>query len=689
MSNRSSIAVALVALLLGGPAAAGPARSPAGAARAARPATTRPAPVRAHAGPAVYRPRHPRAVAVIGHGGNDVEIARRLALGGHAVAPQGRGDLAGTIDRLAAKPGERTVWLTAPVDDHVIALLADELAPGDIVIDSSDGGDVATAEARAKRLAAKGVALLDVGVSGRVDGLERGFGLAIGGDRAAVRRATPLFQSVAPGARRGWAHIRDERGAGVIGGGKLVRTVEGAVDNAFRVALREGLDVLSKGKVMVDPQRALDAWQVGSILTSELVGATLDLVSSGGGYQSITERDVAPGKATQLGAIESGMPSLTLSSALHEQLRSPKVTPEARSPRAAQRAGAGRAALDREVPTVYRPRRSVSVGVVGLGRIGSGVARRMLLGGHQVVGFNKSNDGRAEVKAGGGTITESLEQLVAALPTVPGQPRAVFIYLPAGEITESTIARLADLLAPGDIIVDGGNSEFTRSIATGEKLKRKGIELVDVGTSGGIFGFQNGYSMMVGGSNKAVEHLTPVFQSLAPGARTGWAHMRDAAGAGIPGGGHFTKMVHNAIEYAWMSAMAEGLDHLAYGPAKIDRRTALKVWDERGPLSSLITAITRRQLDGDPTFRKYGALTNEVPDTGEGRATLRYATESEIPTQVLNAGLQQRFYSQALLNDRTDLGRVQAQQRRGFGGHKAVLAPAATPTSAPAATPAR
>jgi 6-phosphogluconate dehydrogenase len=642
--------------------------------------------------PRVYRPKRKLAVAMLGTGGSSKGIARRLALGGHSVVEVKSGakskkkrlkKIAKLVKSLPTKQeGEpRVVWLGDGVSNAEIKLLASQLTPGDVIVDGGQGSPERAAK-RAALLAQHKVDFVDVGVSGSPDGYQRGYGLSIGGKTSVVKRLKPMFQSIAPSKKKGWAHIKDVNGKGVVGGGHMVRRIEGAVDASFRTALREGLDLIANGKVKTSPKQALKAWQEGSILTSELAGVALDMVSESGNYQSLSERSLEDSEWVAQHSIANGMPNLTLSATHMDQVaasnaskqkrkrsktKKERLSQRLRSPTGAKRARSGSKMLTRTKPKPYKPKRKINVGVIGLGRMGGGVAARLVLGGHKVAGFDPTEAARTELEKNGGQSAESLKALVDAVPREEGKPRVMWMYLPAGPITDNTVKELSKLLEPGDIIVDGGNSEFKHSAKHAKKLAKKGIHFVDVGTSGGVLGYTNGYSLMVGGHNKAVKHLVPAIQTLAPGPKTGWAHIRDRKGRGIPGGGHMVKAIHNAIEYAWMASLAEGLDTLGRGPHAIDRKQVLKVWDERSSVASFLTAVTRRQFEGDPEFE---GLANKVPDTGEGRSTMNYAVKSQVPVQVLSAGLRQRFFSQRLLDGNTDVGRHQQQQRRGFGGHQ-------------------
>jgi 6-phosphogluconate dehydrogenase len=320
----------------------------------------------------------------------------------------------------------------------------------------------------------------------------------------------------------------------------------------------------------------------------------------------------------------------------------------------------------------------MQVGMVGLGRMGANMARRLMRGGHQIVGYASDPDGVKAIAADGGTGTTTLDDLVRALRP----PRVVWVMVPAGTATEQVVTDLAKRMSSGDTIVDGGNSFYKDDVRRMKMLRPNGIHYVDVGTSGGVWGLERGYCLMIGGEREIVERLEPIFKTLAPGsgsiARTPG---REAVGTtaeqgylhcGPAGAGHFVKMIHNGIEYGLMQAYAEGLDILKNAGAKglepdlryeLSIRDIAEVWRRGSVVSSWLLDLTAQALAENPTLSNYSGV---VADSGEGRWTVMAAVEEGVPADVLSASLYARFRSR---QDHTFAEKVLSAMRQKFGGH--------------------
>jgi 6-phosphogluconate dehydrogenase len=321
----------------------------------------------------------------------------------------------------------------------------------------------------------------------------------------------------------------------------------------------------------------------------------------------------------------------------------------------------------------------MQLGIVGLGRMGSNIAARLLKAGHAVVVYDANPAPGQALARQGATAVASLEDLVAGLE----HPAAVWSMLPAGEITEQTVARLGELLGRGDCVIDGGNAFYKDDIRRAKALAEKGIDYIDCGTSGGIWGLERGYCMMIGGAQAAVERLDPIFAALAPGfgdvprtqgregaesqAERGYIH------AGPAGAGHFVKMVHNGIEYGLMQAYAEGFDILRNKNSEAlpeDERFALnlpdiaEVWRRGSVVSSWLLDLGAIALAGDADLAGFSGF---VEDSGEGRWTVEAAIEEAVPAEVLTSALYTRFRSR---QEHTFAERMLSAMRFGFGGHK-------------------
>jgi 6-phosphogluconate dehydrogenase len=292
----------------------------------------------------------------------------------------------------------------------------------------------------------------------------------------------------------------------------------------------------------------------------------------------------------------------------------------------------------------------VRIGMVGLGRMGSGMTRRLLRDGHEVVVHDLSHDAMAAAAQEGAEPARSLDELVAALTP----PRPVWVMIPA-VVTGSALDTLGRLLSPADVIVDGGNSRYTDTLARAEALAAGGIGLVDAGTSGGVWGLEEGYCLMVGGARDDVALVEPAFVALAPPG--GYAHV------GPTGSGHYVKMVHNGVEYALMQAYAEGFELLVNGPFDVDPGQIAELWRHGSVIRSWLLDLAARALDEDPKLER---LSGYVDDSGEGRWALETAIQHAVPTPAIAAALFARFSSRA-----PDAfgNRLLAALRNQFGGH--------------------
>jgi len=321
----------------------------------------------------------------------------------------------------------------------------------------------------------------------------------------------------------------------------------------------------------------------------------------------------------------------------------------------------------------------MQIAVVGLGRMGANISRRLMKAGHHCVVFDIAVQARAALAREGATAASSLEQLVQALSD---KPRAVWIMLPAGHITEQTVEQLGSVLERDDIVIDGGNSFYKDDIRRAASLAQRGVRYVDCGTSGGVWGIDRGYCMMIGGPKAAVEHLDPIFMALAPGlgtiTRTPGREGRDARPergylhAGPSGAGHFVKMVHNGIEYGLMQAYAEGFDILRNKDStdlpeaeRFDLNIAdiAEVWRRGSVISSWLLDLGAAALAQDPHLAGFSGY---VQDSGEGRWTVEAAIEEAVPAEVLSQALYARFRSR---QQHTFAEKVLSAMRLGFGGH--------------------
>ena len=297
--------------------------------------------------------------------------------------------------------------------------------------------------------------------------------------------------------------------------------------------------------------------------------------------------------------------------------------------------------------------------MIGLGRMGMNMARRLLQGGHQVVAYNRTPDKVAQIVAEGAEGAASIQDLVTRL----APPRIVWLMLPAGSIVDEHIATLTPLLAPGDIIIEGGNSRFTDDIRRAEALKQQSIHYLDAGVSGGIWGLQVGYCTMVGGDEAVFDRLRPIFTTLAPA--DGFLY------CGPAGAGHFVKMIHNGIEYGMMQAYGEGFALLEASPYRdhFDYQQIARLWNQGSVVRSWLLELLERSFAGDPRLDN---LTGYVDDSGEGRWTVEQAVSSGVAAPVIALSLFSRFQSR---DDNSFANRVLAALRQEFGGHAVKASP--------------
>lgn len=298
----------------------------------------------------------------------------------------------------------------------------------------------------------------------------------------------------------------------------------------------------------------------------------------------------------------------------------------------------------------------MQIGLIGLGKMGANMARRLVRGGHQVVAFNRNFSVTEALRDEiGVTAVRTLAELAAALPS----PRVAWVMVPAGAATEAVIAELSELFAPGDTIIDGGNTFYKDDIRRAAALKEKGIHYVDVGTSGGVWGLKEGYSLMIGGDPEAVQPLRPLFETLAPAPDKGWGHV------GGVGAGHFVKMIHNGIEYGLMQAYAEGFEILrAKREYALDLHQVAQIWRHGSVVRSWLLDLTANALAEDPELSE---IAGYVPDSGEGRWTVFEAVDLDVPAPVITLSLQQRFISR---QEESYAAKLLAAMRNQFGGHE-------------------
>ncbi|HEY0877704.1 MAG TPA: decarboxylating 6-phosphogluconate dehydrogenase [Zeimonas sp.] len=296
----------------------------------------------------------------------------------------------------------------------------------------------------------------------------------------------------------------------------------------------------------------------------------------------------------------------------------------------------------------------MQLGMIGLGRMGANLATRLVRAGHRVVGYDPEPDARQALAQGGGEPVDSLEKLVAALE----KPRAVWTMVPAGAITERTIDALRGLLARGDTIIDGGNSFYKDSQRRARGCAERGVDFVDAGTSGGVWGLAEGYSLMIGGDEEVVERLRPIFEALAPAPDRGWGHV------GPSGAGHFTKMVHNGVEYGLMQAYAEGFSLLSHkADFDLDLHQVAEIWRHGSVVRSWLLDLAARAFEENPTLE---GIAPYVEDSGEGRWTVAEAIELNVAAPVITQSLIERLRSR---DDDSFSDKLLAALRNQFGGH--------------------
>ena len=303
----------------------------------------------------------------------------------------------------------------------------------------------------------------------------------------------------------------------------------------------------------------------------------------------------------------------------------------------------------------------MELGFIGLGRMGANMVERLLRGGHRIVAYNRTPDKTREAAEHGAIATFSLQELVDNLQE---RPRAVWIMVPAGDPTMQQITNLIPLLQPGDIVIDGGNSNFRDTIARSKILAEHDLNYFDVGTSGGIWGLENGYCMMMGGKREIFEHLRPLFSTLAPN-ENGYDYF------GTHGAGHFTKMVHNGIEYGMMQAYAEGFEIIKNSDYTVDNSRLAQVWNNGSVVRSWLLELAQRafEQEGDDLERIRGY----VEDSGEGRWTVLEAIASSTPAPIITLSLMARFTSR---QEESFAAQVTAALRNQFGGHAVRVADA-------------
>lgn len=292
--------------------------------------------------------------------------------------------------------------------------------------------------------------------------------------------------------------------------------------------------------------------------------------------------------------------------------------------------------------------------MIGLGKMGANMATRLLRGGHRVVAYDLNEDAIQAAEAAGAGGARTLDEVAAKLPS----PRAIWVMVPSGDPTENTINALAEHLSSGDIILDGGNSNYKDTMRRAATLREKGLYFVDVGTSGGVWGLTEGYSMMIGGDQAVVERLRPIFETLAPAPDKGWGHV------GPNGAGHFVKMVHNGIEYGLMQAYAEGFELMGHKTAfGLDLHQIAQIWRYGSVVRSWLLDLSANALAENPALEGIAAY---VPDSGEGRWTVAEAIELNCSIPVITMALERRFRSR---EEAPFADKLLAAMRQQFGGH--------------------
>ncbi len=296
----------------------------------------------------------------------------------------------------------------------------------------------------------------------------------------------------------------------------------------------------------------------------------------------------------------------------------------------------------------------MDMAMIGLGKMGANMASRLLRGGHRVVAFDLNESAIKAAEAQGAEGARTMDEAVAKL----APPRTVWVMVPAGDPTEKTLQDLARRLSPGDVVIDGGNSNYKDSMRRANSLRGKGLHFVDVGTSGGVWGLTEGYSMMVGGDEEVVQRLRPIFGTLAPAPDKGWARV------GPSGAGHFVKMIHNGIEYGMMEAYAEGFEILKTKKEfDLDLRDIAEVWRYGSVIRSWLLDLTAAALSKGQDLE---GIKGWVADSGEGRWTVAEAIDADVPAPVITLSLMMRFVSR---QDESYAAKLLAAVRDQFGGH--------------------
>jgi 6-phosphogluconate dehydrogenase len=296
----------------------------------------------------------------------------------------------------------------------------------------------------------------------------------------------------------------------------------------------------------------------------------------------------------------------------------------------------------------------MELAMIGLGKMGLNMATRLVRGGHRVVGFARSKESIQAAVEAGAEGAHSLDEIIKTLKA----PRTLWVMVPAGKATDETIEKLSTMLDKGDTVIDGGNSNYKDSIRHAELLKEKGIHFLDCGTSGGVWGLEEGYSLMIGGEAHVVEKMRPIFETLAPGKEKGWGHV------GPHGAGHYVKMIHNGIEYGMMQALAEGFNIMkSKKEFNLNLDEIAEIWRYGSVVRSWLLDLTAIALKEDPTLSD---IEPWVADSGEGRWTVAEAIDHDVPAPIITLALQMRFVSR----DRENYSaRLLAAMRNQFGGH--------------------
>ncbi len=297
------------------------------------------------------------------------------------------------------------------------------------------------------------------------------------------------------------------------------------------------------------------------------------------------------------------------------------------------------------------------IGIIGLGRMGANIARRLSRAGHRVIAYNRSPQKAIDLAKEEQNVlaVQTLEEMATQL----SKPRTAWVMVPEGDATEKTVDDLVRIFENGDVIIDGGNSNYKDTIRRAKNVRNEGLNYVDVGTSGGIWGLKNGYSMMIGGDKEVVEPLRPIFETLAPGIDKGWGHV------GPSGSGHFVKMIHNGIEYGMMEAFAEGFEVLrAKKEFNLDLQQVAEIWRFGSVVSSWLLDLTASALSKD---KDLASVKGWVGDSGEGRWTVAEAIDLDIPAPIITMSLMMRFISR---REDNFSAKILAAMRKEFGGHE-------------------